>query len=90
MTNLFDLTGRVAIVTGGNGGIGLGIAKGLACAGAKLAIIGRSKPKMAAALAELGASAAGFETDITDRTAQKFHRTVSIEQRNIQNTFCRF
>jgi len=35
---LFDLTGRVAVVTGGNGGIGLGMAKGLAAAGAVVAI----------------------------------------------------
>jgi len=34
---LFDLTGRIAVVTGGNGGIGLGMAKGLATAGAEVA-----------------------------------------------------
>jgi NAD(P)-dependent dehydrogenase (short-subunit alcohol dehydrogenase family) len=33
MTNLFDLSGRVAVVTGGNGGSGLGIAEGLAAHG---------------------------------------------------------
>ena len=38
--SLFDLTGHVAIVTGGNGGIGLGMALGLAKAGASLAIVG--------------------------------------------------
>ncbi|MFL5006681.1 MAG: 2-deoxy-D-gluconate 3-dehydrogenase, partial [Microvirga sp.] len=39
--SLFDLSGRVALVTGGNGGIGLGMAKGMAAAGAAVAIAGR-------------------------------------------------
>ena len=39
---LFDLSGRVAIVTGGNGGIGLGMARGLARAGAKVVVAGRN------------------------------------------------
>ena len=47
--NLFDLTGKVAIVTGGNGGIGLGMAQGLAQAGAKIAVVGRNAEKSAAA-----------------------------------------
>ena len=44
-TRLFDLGGRVAIVTGGNGGIGLGLARGLADAGANIAIVGRNETK---------------------------------------------
>ncbi len=43
--NLFDLSGKVAIVTGGNGGIGLGMAQGLAQAGAKIVILGRNTSK---------------------------------------------
>ena len=52
---LFDLTGKVAVITGGNGGIGLGCAKGLAAAGASVAIWARSNEKSAAAVAELAA-----------------------------------
>jgi len=51
---MFDLTGRVAVVTGGNGGIGLGMAKGLADAGARVAITGRNAQKAQAALEVLG------------------------------------
>jgi 2-dehydro-3-deoxy-D-gluconate 5-dehydrogenase len=51
--NLFDLTGKVAIVTGGNGGIGLGMAQGLAQAGAKIAVVGRNAEKSARAAEQL-------------------------------------
>jgi 2-deoxy-D-gluconate 3-dehydrogenase len=53
---LFDLSGRVAIVTGGNGGIGLGMAKGMAAAGATVVVAGRDAAKNAAAVKELQAS----------------------------------
>jgi 2-dehydro-3-deoxy-D-gluconate 5-dehydrogenase len=43
--NPFDLSGRVAIVTGGNGGLGLGMAHGLARAGAAIAIAARDEKK---------------------------------------------
>jgi 2-deoxy-D-gluconate 3-dehydrogenase len=61
---LFDLKGKAALVTGGNGGIGLGMAQGLAAAGAKLAIAGRDKAKNAAAAKAL--SAIALEADLTD------------------------
>lgn len=72
MSKAFDLSGRVAIVTGGNGGIGLGMATGLAQAGAALVIAGRNPAKNAAAvkaLEALGAKAAAVEADVTDQTA---------------------
>ena len=50
----FDLKGKVAIVTGGNGGIGLGMARGLAAAGAKVVVAGRNAQKSAAAAKEVG------------------------------------
>jgi 2-dehydro-3-deoxy-D-gluconate 5-dehydrogenase len=67
--SLFDLTGRVALVTGGNGGIGLGMARGLAGAGAAVAIAGRNTAKSEAAAAELanlGAKTAVVSGDVTN------------------------
>ncbi|HYM31200.1 MAG TPA: glucose 1-dehydrogenase [Candidatus Cybelea sp.] len=67
--NMFDLTGRVAVVTGGNGGIGLGMAKGMASAGAAVAVAGRNAKKSAAAVGEieaLGGKAAAIEVDVND------------------------
>lgn len=69
---LFDLSGRVAIVTGGNGGIGLGMARGMAEAGAAVAIAGRNAAKSAAAvdsLRALGARAEAIEVDVLDETS---------------------
>jgi 2-deoxy-D-gluconate 3-dehydrogenase len=54
MTNLFDLSGKVAIITGGGSGIGLGIAAGLADAGARVAIVGRNAERLQAAVREMG------------------------------------
>jgi 2-dehydro-3-deoxy-D-gluconate 5-dehydrogenase len=53
----FDLTGRVAIVTGGNGGLGLAMARGLARAGAAIAIAARDESKGKAAVKDLISSA---------------------------------
>ena len=68
----FDLTGKVAIVTGGNGGIGLGMARGLAEAGAAIAVVGRNEAKSAEAVAALkqgGATAIAVAADVTDKDA---------------------
>jgi 2-deoxy-D-gluconate 3-dehydrogenase len=70
--NLFDLTGKVALVTGGNGGIGLGMARGLAQAGATVAIAARNRGKAEAALAKLrglGAKAAFIALDVLDEAS---------------------
>ena len=70
--NAFDLTGRVAIVTGGNGGIGLGMAKGLAGAGATVVVAARNREKSLSAVAELegiGATAGFIALDVADPAA---------------------
>jgi len=68
----FDLRGKVAIVTGGNGGIGFGMARGLADAGAAVAVVGRNEAKSKAAAADLakrGVSTTAIVTDVTDKAA---------------------
>ena len=70
--NPFDLTGRVALVTGGNGGIGLGMALGLARAGARVVVAARNAEKSAAAvaaLAEAGSDAFALTADVTDEAS---------------------
>ncbi|WP_108788175.1 SDR family oxidoreductase [Erythrobacter sp. Alg231-14] len=66
---MFDLTGTVALVTGGNGGLGLAYARGLVKAGAKVAIWGRNADKNAVAIAELrelGGDVDAWVCDVTD------------------------
>src|SRR6185369_12062188 len=69
MRSPFDLHGRVAIVTGGNGGIGLGMARGLAAAGASIVVAARNREKSNAAVRELealGADALAVSVDVAD------------------------
>ena len=70
--NNFNLEGRVAIITGGNGGIGLGMAEGMAHAGATIVIAGRNADKGTKAvstLETLGATASFITLDVTDEAA---------------------
>jgi len=66
---MFDLTGLAAVVTGGNGGIGLGMARGLAEAGASVVVAARKAEKAAAALAALGDRSIFIALDVTDETS---------------------
>ena len=70
--NPFDLAGRVALVTGGNGGIGLGMAEGLAKAGATVVVAGRDAAKSAAAVQAIvaaGGMASAVEVDVTSEAS---------------------
>jgi len=70
--SMFDLTGRVAVVTGGNGGIGRAIAMGLGSAGAAVAVLARNEQKNAATLTQLrasGISSLALHLDVTNRAA---------------------
>ena len=66
---LFDLRGKVAVVTGGNGGIGLGMARGLAAAGCDVVVAARNADKSSRAVKELeglGVRAAAISVDVAD------------------------
>ena len=70
--SLFSLQNRVAVVTGGNGGIGLGLAEGFAQAGAAVVLSGRDAGKgetAVKALEALGGRACFVEADVTDEAA---------------------
>src|SRR3954453_10148346 len=83
---LFDLNGRVAVITGGNAGIGLGIAQGLAAAGAAIVVAGRRAERnleATRAIAELNVKTAAIEVDVckeescralVESTVQRFGR----------------
>ena len=83
MAGIFDLTGKVAVVTGGNGGIGLGMARGLAQAGAAVVIAGRNAEKNAAAVKELeglGAKAVATTVDVASDASCKAMAAFAKEQ----------
>src|SRR3954464_4667034 len=94
---MFDLGGKVAVVTGGNGGIGLGMARGLAQSGALVVIAGRNAEKSREAAEELreeGCNADAIEADVTDEgeverlfaEADKRHGRVDILVNNAGTT----
>ena len=89
MTNPFDLSGRLALVTGGGGGLGLAIARGLAAAGARVIVNGRNRDKLDAAVSALRAEGRNAEVaafDVSDAEAvaagvaavEKIHGPVDI------------
>ena len=72
--NLFDLSGKTALITGGNGGIGYGIAVGLAQAGAKIIVSARDKKKTEDAVTSIksmGYQAEGIAVDVSDESSIK-------------------
>lgn len=79
--DMFDLSGRVVLVTRGNGGIGLGMAEGLASAGAAVMIAGRDRAKseaVVAALRERGATAEAVTVDVEEETSCRAMVTATI------------
>lgn len=69
MASFGDLTGRVALITGGNSGLGRAMARAYREAGAKVAIGARRSERNAEAVAELGSEAAAFDLDVADEAS---------------------
>ena len=79
----FDLSGRVAVVTGGNQGIGFGIAQALARAGAAIVVAGRHAERNAEAVSRLeaqGARSVAVEADVADEAACRALAVRTVEQ----------
>ncbi|MEO1188975.1 MAG: SDR family NAD(P)-dependent oxidoreductase, partial [Pseudomonadota bacterium] len=67
MSNMFDLSGKVAIVTGANTGLGQGIALALAEAGASISLVGRSAPDETVSKIEaLGGRSLSIQADLSE------------------------
>ena len=80
--SIFDLSGRVAVITGGNGGIGLGIAQALTAAGCNVSIWGRNAEKNKAAAATMAGCAGKTDTricDVSDPASVKAAMTATLD-----------
>ena len=83
LDRIFDLTGRVAVITGGNGGIGLGIAQALAAAGCNVSIWGRNAEKNQSAAASMAAGPGKVDTricDVSDPASVKAAMAAALER----------
>jgi 2-deoxy-D-gluconate 3-dehydrogenase len=81
--DLFSLIGKVALVTGGNGGIGFGMAKGMSDAGASILIVGRNAEKnrnAVAALSAAGGKVAAVEIDVAEDSGGAAAAKAAIER----------
>lgn len=80
---MFDLKEKVAIVTGGNGGIGLGMARGLASVGVRVVVAARNEEKSKAAVSDLqaqGADSFAVAVDVTNEQAVEALVTETVER----------